>query len=164
MGFLHQWVILLVEGQTEKALAMVRNHPIQRKDFGLRKWLVKLGFLAPIKPFQWTPALIENLIAGYGSMDSSLGYQVTPPEQAKAIHRRQSLINSLKDPDIYGAVHDKYPYAVFWDSYSDGASGNTGWATLTYPLNGEWSDLKSEFYLYRTEQGIEIELHRIECM
>jgi hypothetical protein len=148
-AFCEQWLAHLAHGDYAAARALLRSR----------------------EPQPWTPELIEQLIANYGSYKprpSGIRYQVTPPESTPSTPLLERRLQSLRpDPDedtCTGEVHERYPFAICW--YLDGPSrrGAVGWVHIDYPLNGEWSDLSSIFDLMPHGDGLGFDLERIEVM
>ena len=124
------------------------------------------GMLVPSEPTPWTPLKVEHLISNYGQLGNPgklPAASVTPPESAVG----EISLDSLLDPDddeIEGEVHSRYPFAVYWFLTGPSAIGAVGSVRIDYPLDGEWSDLSSEFDIIPQEGGLGFQLERIEIM
>jgi hypothetical protein len=121
------------------------------------------GMLAPDNVRKWTPQLIEKLVTETcGSPSNKCA--VTAPAEATGNPSRSRLEVDPDDDDCTGEVHPQYPFAVYWFRDGVAANGSVGWVYLGYPLDGEWSDLSSEFRIYQAEEGYVLQLQSIEVM
>ena len=151
-------------------------HPTSDQVFAfVTEWIKRLSaqhydgalqMLYPGPSAVWTSSLIEQLIANYGSLEPDRSghlFRVTPLECARGQCVRDSL--GLDDDVGTGDVHPSYPIAVYWfRRHPEREPACLGWIHLDYPLDGEWSDLSSEFWLYEHDGNVVVELERIEVM
>lgn len=126
------------------------------------------ALLSPDPHRQWTPAVIEALVTGYGSLEprrDGRRFRVTPLASAIGTMHRTRLEPDADDDAVIGEVHPRFPLAVYWfREPSARRPDRVGYAHVDYPLDGTWSDLSSEFYLLRVGEYIRISLERIEVM
>ncbi len=144
-AFCHQWLGHLSSGDYRSAHAMI----------------------VPNSHHPWTPELIEQVIANYGSVEphrSGRHFHVTPPETASGTPSSQRLRVDPDDDTCTGEVHSQFPFAVYW--FSDGPSrrGALGWLHIDYPLDGQWSDLSSIFDIVPRGDSLGLDLERIEVL
>ena len=127
------------------------------------------GMIYADSQWQWTPTIIEELIANHGTLDpdpSGHRYRATPPGAATGLHPGQ--LTSLRvDPDdpalnLTGEVHPRFPFSVVW--YRDPQGRSLGEVLIDYPLDGKWSHLSSTFDILPLEEGLALDLERIEVM
>lgn len=100
------------------------------------------GMTAHEPDFAWTPALIGNVINGYGSPEPHPGgpFRVTDLETAKG------------GPAPRHEVQWFDPVAI---------AGRLGVVWFDLPLNGAWSDLTATFAIWRPEDQIVLALNEI---
>lgn len=130
-------------------------------------YLAAHAMIVPDSQWKWTPKLIEELIANYGTLDPDpLGhrYRVTPPETAIGKVYLDSLRVDPNDPvlNMTGEVHPRFPFAVVW--YRKPGGRALGEVHIDYPLDGKWSHLSSTFDVLPWGEGLALDLERIEVM
>ena len=133
--FCEQWLACLVAGDYAAARAM----------------LVEDGFIP------WTAEMIEEEIGGYGG-------SVTLPATATGDPGLDRLEADADSDDVSGAVHPRYPFAVYWFVDGPARNGALGWVHLDYPIDGRWSHLASEFHIVVRDELLGLDLERIEEM
>lgn len=132
--------------------------PIQKQevDAEVHRWLdcltnrdykaaYELTFHDPY--YQWTPALIESMINGYG----------LPHEQGETKHlvsdwRTAKGKDRGGELDLYDTPVDNGKYAQLGHAYYD------------LPLDGEWSDLSAVFRMVKYGDGAALMLEEIHVL
>ena len=90
-------------------------------------------------------------------------YRVTPIDTARGKCRRIPIMSSIEKMDGLSTAHPTYPIGILWyPELINNDPSLLGWVTVHYPLNGHWTDLWSDFDIYRLPDGIGLELERIE--
>lgn len=127
------------------------------------------AMIYPDSEWNWTPALIEELISNHGTLNpdpSGHRFRVTDPGEATGLH--PNTLTSLRvDPDdpvlnMTGDVHPRFPFAVMWPRNPQGRS--LGEVHIDYPLDGKWSCLSSTFAILPLAEKLALDLERIEVM
>ena len=105
--------------------------------------------------YQWTPALLESVIKGYGFLDDAIEekYKVTPT--ATAVHE--------------GDNHKIYKDIRLFDSPVKQSQHHIdvniiGEVHYDLPLNGRWSDLTASFKILQESDFLMLELNDIHVL
>lgn len=114
-----QWAEALAAGQYDKAYEMTAHDPYYR----------------------WTPALIRQVIEGYGLPEPHPRgpFQVTSPDHATG-EPREYIVERYDEPSAAGAI---------------------GEVRFDLPLNGEWSDLTATLAIYPVQGRLVLCLNEI---
>ena len=105
--------------------------------------------------YQWTPALLESVINGYGSLDDIIEekYKVTSEETAVSESDNHKIYKDIRlfDSPMKQSQHD-LGVDVIGDVHYD------------LPLNGRWSDLTASFKILQGSDFLMLELNDIHVL
>lgn len=113
---------------------------------------------------EWHDAEIKQAVETYGSMEylDETIYTVSRFEDAAGDNPRFSRAYTEELEGFAFIRHPKWPIEICWNSEVFSSEGVVATVHMDYALNGEWSDLSSNFDLIRAVDGVTVELRRLD--